>query len=350
MLYYSTNNSVLDNEIYDIGPGKNGHSYCISFFGQSNYGRIEGNKCSGSADVGLRIFDGPFEVMKNIIIDNDGFDIYSYGHADNYGFSNACGSTILWNDDGEQGCTYMPSGDPSDIPEDIDAYQQYLGELKLANGRYYFTSDDGSFNSALIFSNQVDDINKYLNKKIVVTLKQATDNSIEICNIKVIDETLRRRLGGKLLLQVESRGRVWYVDKQKNTRYLIEQYKALPLFRELSLGITDADLSKIPVNTSTIDPNLDTDGDGYSDKHEIENGYNPYNPAPVKLQTDANLANRLKGQLLLQVEEGGRVWYVHEDGQAYRVEPKNILEIFRTLALGITNENLEKIPNNSLIK
>ncbi len=124
------------------------------------------------------------------------------------------------------------------------------------------------------------------------------------------------RLRGRLLLAVEDRGRVWYVDTVTGNRYEVTVENALALFRKLSLGIKDIDLFKIPV-------------------------------APSRSPVTA-LANRLKGKLLLQVENRGVVWYVDMNGQRHLVERDTILEIFKRLSLGITNKNLEKIPQGRL--
>jgi len=72
----------------------------------------------------------------------------------------------------------------------------------------------------------------------------------------------------------------------------------------------------------------------------------------VKPKYDMELTERLKGMLLLQVEERGRLWYVTNKGKRVSLgtgylEYLGFMKKVRegdVEALGITNENLEKIP------
>ncbi len=151
-------------------------------------------------------------------------------------------------------------------------------------------------------------------------------------------------LRGRLLLNVDQGGEIWYVDHQKGKRHNVKWDNALPLFEEFAIGITDANLLKIPAKLETINPELDTDGDGHLDVKELERGYSPYDPNPVKFELDLNFANGLKGNFLLQVERGGAIWYVDQDGYRYNVRWDNLKSLFESLALGITNSDLNKIP------
>lgn len=59
---------------------------------------------------------------------------------------------------------------------------------------------------------------------------------------------LRQRLSGRVLLQVESHGEVWYVNPSDLKRYPLQtKDDALFLMRTFGLGITSANLSTIPV-------------------------------------------------------------------------------------------------------
>lgn len=140
-------------------------------------------------------------------------------------------------------------------------------------------------------------------------------SSVETC---ANNTNLLGRVTGRLLLQVQQQGQIWYVDVPSQKRYLVTKEDALPLFRALSLGITNNDLSKI----------FQCDGQ-------------------VKPATD--LSNRLSGRLLLAVEDLGRVWYVYPDYNCrYEVRTDNIMDLFRSLSLGITDNDLVQIPMNSL--
>ena len=153
----------------------------------------------------------------------------------------------------------------------------------------------------------------------------------------------KKRLWGRLLLDVDSGGAIWYIDTTTGSRYSVKWDNALPLFQKFSVGITDGNLLKIPAKLETINPNLDTDGDGYTDRQELRRGYNPYNSNPVKFQLDLAFANSLKGKFLLQVEKGGAIWYVDQNGYRHNVRWNNLKSLFESLALGITNSDLSKI-------
>jgi len=64
------------------------------------------------------------------------------------------------------------------------------------------------------------------------------------------DYTFANNQKGRLLLQVEDRGRIWYVDFSAK-RWQITWDNAMTIFTKLSLGITNADLAKIPSADTT---------------------------------------------------------------------------------------------------
>ncbi len=132
---------------------------------------------------------------------------------------------------------------------------------------------------------------------------------------QVVDKKLTDRLKGRLLLAVQDHGKIWYVDPMSGQRFQVTLDTAIQVFRRLSLGISNSNLARIFVADS-----------------------------PLR----SVLGNRLKGRLLLQVENRGLIWYVDQNGLRHAVTPKNVMEIFRKLALGITNTNLDKIKNGDL--
>ena len=160
--------------------------------------------------------------------------------------------------------------------------------------------------------------------------------------------SITNRLKGRLLLQVQRGGAIWYVNPTDSQKYSVTFANALNLFQSFALGITNADLLKIPADINSIDPYLDTDNDGYPDKTELQNGYSPYIPGSNKgrFKTDNNLATRLKGRLLLQVEQGGAIWYVDVNGLRHNVRWNNLMDLFTRLALGITDKDLETLGTN----
>jgi len=152
-----------------------------------------------------------------------------------------------------------------------------------------------------------------------------------------------KRLKGRLLLDVDQGGAIWYVDDINYQRHNVRWNTALNIFQMFALGISDEDLLKIPAKTESINSELDTDGDGYKDEHELKYNYNPYNSQPIKFKLDNNLGQRLKGRFLLQVQKQGAIWYVAENGYRYSVRWGNLQELFESLALGITNSDLNQI-------
>lgn len=66
-------------------------------------------------------------------------------------------------------------------------------------------------------------------------------------------------------------------------------------------------------------------------------------PLMIKAGT---LSTALKGKILLQVEENGEAWYVNpaDEERYYMGRPDDAYNLMRELGIGITNENLNKIP------
>lgn len=176
----------------------------------------------------------------------------------------------------------------------------------------------------------------------------------------------RMDLRGKILLQVEENGEAWYIKPEDGQRiYMKDGNAAYGMMRDLGLGITNIDLSKIPIGfedrfecldsdgdglcnkledgLGTDKNNADSDGDGYNDGVEIRGDYNPLGSG--KLNYDFNLINRLKGKILLQVESNGEAWYINPDDNKryYMPDGPSAYQIMRFLSLGITNDNLAKI-------
>lgn len=61
------------------------------------------------------------------------------------------------------------------------------------------------------------------------------------------DPVLAKRLAGRILLQVESRGEAWYVNPVDGKRYYMKDgAAAYAVMRDLSLGISNANLETIP--------------------------------------------------------------------------------------------------------
>lgn len=126
------------------------------------------------------------------------------------------------------------------------------------------------------------------------------------------DGTLAQRLSGRIVLQVESYGRAWYIDPVTQTRlYLQNGEEALQIMRQLGLGITDADLERLAAE-------------------------------PV----DTSLARRLAGRIVLQVQQHGEAWYIDPQTltRTYLPTGEAAYQLLRQRGLGITTANLSQIP------
>lgn len=181
-----------------------------------------------------------------------------------------------------------------------------------------------------------------------------------------VSTKLIERVRGRILLQVENHGEAWYVNPKDDKRfYLKDGITAYSLMREAGLGISNVDLSKIPVGFEDrfsdadtdgdgladklesglgTDPSKsDTDGDGVKDKAEILAGTNPLGAGA--LARDNSLVNRLLGRIVLQVESRGEAWYIDpSDGKRYYMrDGEAAYQIMRFRSLGITNTDLSKI-------
>ncbi|MFA6466320.1 MAG: serine protease [Patescibacteria group bacterium] len=193
---------------------------------------------------------------------------------------------------------------------------------------------------------------------------EVTKQPIYVPPVKV--GSLANRLKGRILLQVESHGEAWYVKPETGTRmYMKDGSAAYGMMRELGLGITNADLAKIPVGLESrfecqdsdsdelcdkleqglgSDPSdSDSDNDGYNDGTEINTDHNPLGVG--KMSYNNTLINRLQGKIVLQVESRGEAWYINPvDGKRYYMpDGPSAYQIMRYLSLGITNKDLESI-------
>lgn len=103
------------------------------------------------------------------------------------------------------------------------------------------------------------------------------------------------------------------------------------LIIKLGTGITNKDLSRLPVADSGLNngkdgdsdglsdeveaaigsnkDKKDTDGDGFSDKDEFIRGYNYLGSGSLPI--DAAFAHNYRGRMLLQVQAHGEAWYIN---------------------------------------
>src|SRR3989344_2356973 len=129
---------------------------------------------------------------------------------------------------------------------------------------------------------------------------------------------LAKQYSGRILLQTQSFGRAWYIYPKNLKRYYLKDGQtAYQIMRGLGLGITDADLKKIPAQKGDL--------------------------------ADRKLVNRLSGQILLQVQQHGEAWYVNPlDGLRYYLrDGEDAYQLMKKFAFGVKDEELRKIPINA---
>ena len=142
------------------------------------------------------------------------------------------------------------------------------------------------------------------------------------------NDKLMTRLQGHILLQTESHGEAWYLNPATGLRYYMSSGDAAyAMMRSFGLGITDDNLSKI----------------------SAVNNEAAMLKASSVCSTNST-ANRLRGRILLQVKQHGEAWYIHPTKcrRIYLKDGAAAYSIMRFLSLGISNSDLEKLPDGSL--
>lgn len=132
----------------------------------------------------------------------------------------------------------------------------------------------------------------------------------------ISNKVLYNSLKGKIILKVQGKGEAYYVNPNKmSLHYLGRPADAFQIMRELGLGITDADLAKIPLSNENIQTRYRT------------------------------FVNAQKGKILLQVQQKGQAYYVNpKDGKRYFLgRPTDAFNVMRQLGLGISNTDIETL-------
>ncbi|HBH46065.1 MAG TPA: hypothetical protein DDX47_01715 [Candidatus Jacksonbacteria bacterium] len=176
------------------------------------------------------------------------------------------------------------------------------------------------------------------------------------------DKKIFEKYKGKILLRSETDGAAFYLNpRTRYLTYLGRPAEGYVIFREQAVGATNADLAKIPVGLGfstgvdsdkdglpdTLEEALgtnelreDTDGDGYTDRLELKNNYSPILPF-IKSSINRDLVRRVGGQILLQAEGRGQMWYVNPaDGRRYLItEPADVLRLWQRFGVGVTGKS-----------
>jgi len=117
---------------------------------------------------------------------------------------------------------------------------------------------------------------------------------------------------GRILLQVQDKGQAWYVDPLSSKRYYLGRPDdAWRIMRDFGLGASNKDLD-----------------------------YFLSTKAPA----------RLSGRILLRVQDKGQAYYVNplDLKLSYLGRPNDAFNVIRSFGLGITNNDLAKIPSGSI--
>ncbi len=136
----------------------------------------------------------------------------------------------------------------------------------------------------------------------------------------VTAQDLSANLSGRILLDVERNGEAWYIYPENNKRYYLGRpHDAFAIMRELGLGISEIDFQKIA-------------------------------SADMEVEGDIDLAKKLSGKIILQVEKNGEAWYINPltFKKHYLGRPEDAFAIMRELGLGISRKDLALIHKNTL--
>lgn len=198
------------------------------------------------------------------------------------------------------------------------------GGQKYSDGLIKWNSSDGN----LIFLKPYfkDETNIYAVKHLVLNIKYQANNQKPLSigkysKIKLVltnkekysyDTNFSNKMKGHILLQVEAGGQAWYINPANGRKYYMANGdEALKVMRNFGIGIKNADLEKIQLNK--------------------------------------NFAKNFSGKIMLQVESRGEAYYIDFNGNThYLKDGAAAYGVMRKLGLGITNNDLSKIPEGSL--
>ena len=144
--------------------------------------------------------------------------------------------------------------------------------------------------------------------------------------IPVIDASLYNQLKGLIILKVEAKGEAYYMHpRTKSMYYLGRPDDAYAVMRDQGIGITNANLARIPVGAG---------------------------PNTLKGAIDLNFTAKQLGVIFLQVEAKGEAWYVYpKDKKRYYLgRPNDAYNVMRTLGLGVSNSNFARLTGTTAEK
>jgi hypothetical protein len=253
----------------------------------------------------------------------------------------------------------------------VSEHQLDLKDLAIGSYDYFLSSSstvgtDVKTNWANFEISDTASTNNTNNTNSTDTVNSNQTSAVSLSTFAASDNNLYGQLKGKIILKVQSKGEAYYVSaKEKKLYYLGRPADAFEVIRAQGIGITNADLLKIPIGLSALsgidtdkdglpdtfenaigtDINkTDTDSDSFSDKDELTTGYTPL-VKNTKFNYDFNFAVKQKGKIFLQTQGRGQAWYISPtDGKRYFLAtPADAFNIMRKLGAGLTNSNFDKL-------
>jgi hypothetical protein len=137
------------------------------------------------------------------------------------------------------------------------------------------------------------------------------------------DSALTEKLAGRMLLDVEGNGEVYYVDPVTGGKeYLADGESAQLLLRRRALGINEANFAKLILGEEKDDASVCEENE---------------------------LGSRLRGRIVLRTEENGEAyWILPTNCRAYYAGTYEAsYELMKKFSLGIVKKTLAKIRNNN---
>jgi hypothetical protein len=166
-----------------------------------------------------------------------------------------------------------------------------------------------------------EDANYALDKNNMYSGSEIINNQ----GLAITDRGLFNSLKGKIILKVDDNGEAYYVSPNKKEMYFLSRpVIAFQVMREQGVGITNANLEKIPVGANCPSYNQNCD---------------------IQSSNNSKFASSQKGKILLQVEGSGEAWYVNpNDSKRYFLgRPTDAFNIMKILGLGISNANFDRL-------
>ena len=134
-------------------------------------------------------------------------------------------------------------------------------------------------------------------------------------NSETHDISMMNRLSGHMLLRVGHNGSIGYVNPSDQKTYDVTWDNAMSLFENLAIGITEVDNDKFVFDTGSA-------ASSFGKLHA--------------------------GKMFLRVGAGGAITYVDMDGYGHVVTFDNLMPLFESVSLGISEVDYEKIPEGVL--